>query len=259
MFLQNSMECLCGAKQILFCWMDWLNSKLFSAGAGHFNVPSQRFEVIFRRKNLYVSEFLHHCGCTQINQTSPASMTTALSLWPYSSWSALRRSSSHQQHIKDTILAGLDNPQFGDRENHSTEDAVSLLHAALTHLQHPDTYVRILFLDFSSAFNTCQPWSSTTWAHHSAPGSRTHSPTGRNVTIRKTTSAPLILNTAICACPQVPKPVPHSTNMVVKFADDTTLIGRISNNDETHYRDVQKLMSRQTTRGWERLIMIISS
>uniref|UniRef100_A0A3B3BMW9 Alkylated DNA repair protein AlkB homologue 8 N-terminal domain-containing protein n=1 Tax=Oryzias melastigma TaxID=30732 RepID=A0A3B3BMW9_ORYME len=29
----------------------------------------------------------------------------------------------------------------------------------------------------------------------------------------------------------------HPTNMVVKFADDTTIVGLISNNDETHYRE----------------------
>ncbi|MEL7309606.1 MAG: DUF1891 domain-containing protein, partial [Pseudomonadota bacterium] len=34
----------------------------------------------------------------------------------------------------------------------------------------------------------------------------------------------------------------HSTNMVVKFADDTTVVGPISNNEETHYREeVQRL------------------
>ncbi|KAI3372641.1 hypothetical protein L3Q82_023112, partial [Scortum barcoo] len=48
--------------------------------------------------------------------------------------------------------------QFAYRENRSTEDAVSIaLHTALTHLQLPNTYVRMLFVDFSSAFNTVIP------------------------------------------------------------------------------------------------------
>ena len=62
------------------------------------------------------------------------------------------------KHIKDTIPAGLDSLQFSYRENRSKEDAVPLaLHTALTHLQHPNTYVRMLFVDFSSAFNTVLP------------------------------------------------------------------------------------------------------
>ncbi|KAI3353906.1 hypothetical protein L3Q82_004867 [Scortum barcoo] len=62
------------------------------------------------------------------------------------------------KHIKDIIPAGLDQYQFTYRENRSTEDAVSIaLHTALTHLQLPNTYVRMLFVDFSSAFNTVIP------------------------------------------------------------------------------------------------------
>ncbi|KAI3352250.1 hypothetical protein L3Q82_005232 [Scortum barcoo] len=59
------------------------------------------------------------------------------------------------KHIKDIIPAGLDQYQFTYRENRLTEDAVSIaLHTDLTHLQLPNTYVRMLFVDFSSAFNT---------------------------------------------------------------------------------------------------------
>ena len=62
------------------------------------------------------------------------------------------------KHIKDTIPAGLDSHQFASRGNRPTEDAVSLaLHAALSHLDNPNTYVRMLFIDFSSAFNTVIP------------------------------------------------------------------------------------------------------
>ncbi|KAI3352418.1 hypothetical protein L3Q82_005377 [Scortum barcoo] len=40
----------------------------------------------------------------------------------------------------------------------STEDAISLtLHTALSHLDQRDTYVRMLFIDYSSAFNTIVP------------------------------------------------------------------------------------------------------
>ncbi len=49
----------------------------------------------------------------------------------------------------------LDPFQFAYRSNRSTDDAIATaLHPALTHLDKTDTYVRLLFIDFSSAFNT---------------------------------------------------------------------------------------------------------
>ncbi len=45
-----------------------------------------------------------------------------------------------------------------NRSNRSTDDAIATaLHPALTHLDKTDTYVRLLFIDFSSAFNTIIP------------------------------------------------------------------------------------------------------
>jgi len=62
--------------------------------------------------------------------------------------------------IKDYICAFL--PPFMDpllfayRPNRSTNDAVSqVLHSSLSHLDSPKGgYVRMLFIDYSSAFNT---------------------------------------------------------------------------------------------------------
>ena len=52
------------------------------------------------------------------------------------------------RHIKYRLPVGLDRNQFANKGNWSTEDAVSVaLHTALTHLQHPDTYVMMLFVD----------------------------------------------------------------------------------------------------------------
>jgi hypothetical protein len=48
--------------------------------------------------------------------------------------------------------------QFVYRLNRSTDDTVSIaLHTALSHLDERNTYVRILFIDDSSAFNTIVP------------------------------------------------------------------------------------------------------
>ncbi|KAK3567736.1 hypothetical protein QTP86_024052, partial [Hemibagrus guttatus] len=50
------------------------------------------------------------------------------------------------------------NDQFAYCPNHSMDDAITTtLHLSLTHLDNKDTYVRMLFIDFSSAFNTIIP------------------------------------------------------------------------------------------------------
>ena len=44
------------------------------------------------------------------------------------------------------------------KENRSTEDAINtVLYMALSHLETQGNYVRMLFADFSSAFNTIIP------------------------------------------------------------------------------------------------------
>ncbi len=51
-------------------------------------------------------------------------------------------------------IVKLDMYQFAYQPNRSVEDAVSVcLHAILQHLEASATYVRILFIDFSSAVN----------------------------------------------------------------------------------------------------------
>ncbi|KAF7653890.1 hypothetical protein LDENG_00077400 [Lucifuga dentata] len=62
---------------------------------------------------------------------------------------------SHLKAITDTLLDPL---QFAYRANRSVDDAVNMaLHFILQHLDSPGTYARILFVDFSSAFNTIIP------------------------------------------------------------------------------------------------------
>ncbi len=48
--------------------------------------------------------------------------------------------------------------QFAYRCNHSKDDAIAFtLHTALSHLENNNTYVRMLFVDYSLAFNTIVP------------------------------------------------------------------------------------------------------
>ncbi|KAI3374072.1 hypothetical protein L3Q82_022644, partial [Scortum barcoo] len=62
---------------------------------------------------------------------------------------------AHLKNITDPLLGPL---QFAYRANRSVYDAVNMgLHCILQHLDSPGTYARILFVDFSSAFNTIIP------------------------------------------------------------------------------------------------------
>ncbi len=61
-----------------------------------------------------------------------------------------------KNHICSSIPATLDPLQFANR---STDDAISqVLHSSLTHIDSKNgNYVRLLFIDYSSAFNTIVP------------------------------------------------------------------------------------------------------
>ncbi|KAK3507296.1 hypothetical protein QTP70_013555 [Hemibagrus guttatus] len=61
-------------------------------------------------------------------------------------------------YLKDITDPLLDPLQFAYRANRSVDDAVNMaLHFILQHLDSPRSYARILFVDFSSAFNTIIP------------------------------------------------------------------------------------------------------
>jgi hypothetical protein len=61
-------------------------------------------------------------------------------------------------HINNIIPETLDLLQFAYRPNRSTDDAISIaLHTTLSHLNKRNTYVRMLFIDYNSAFNTIVP------------------------------------------------------------------------------------------------------
>ena len=56
------------------------------------------------------------------------------------------------------ITETLDPLQFAYRPNRSTDDGISItLNTALSHLDKRNTYVRMLVIDYSSAFNTIEP------------------------------------------------------------------------------------------------------
>ena len=60
--------------------------------------------------------------------------------------------------LKAEVNLALDPYQFAYRQGRGTDDAInSITHFTVKHLECPKAYARILFIDFSSAFNTLQP------------------------------------------------------------------------------------------------------
>ncbi len=63
-----------------------------------------------------------------------------------------------RDYICSVLPASLDPLQFAYRSNRSTDNAIAFtLHTALSHLENKNAYVRMLFVDYSSAFNTIVP------------------------------------------------------------------------------------------------------
>ncbi|KAL0182031.1 hypothetical protein M9458_021406, partial [Cirrhinus mrigala] len=89
------------------------------------------------------------CPVSCLNDYRPIALTTIM-------MKCFERLVIH--NIKTSLPNPLDPLQFAHRPNRSTDDAISsTLHLALTHLENKDSYVRMLFFDFSSAFNTIIP------------------------------------------------------------------------------------------------------
>jgi hypothetical protein len=164
-------------------------------------------------------------------------------------------------HLKSVTDSLMDPLQFAYRANRSVEDAVSLgLHFVLQHLESSNTYARILFIDFSSAFNTIVPSQlikklinldvKISLCHWIADF-LTNRP--QIVRVGNLMSDKIILDTgAPQGCVLSPLLFTLFTNdfcsskpsvIVIKFSDDTTMEGLITNGDETMYREeVEKMV-----------------
>ena len=173
-------------------------------------------------------------------------------------------------HITSILPPDLDPYQFAYRANRSTEDAIATaLHSTLNHLEQKGTYARLLFVDYSSAFNTIIPdrlvsklselgvsssicqWIKnflTDRPQRVKMGSHTSSSLNLSTgSPQGCVLSPLLYSLYTYDCtptrPYQPcKPTTPSGNYIIKFADDTTVVGLISDGDESAYRaEVEEL------------------
>ena len=166
-------------------------------------------------------------------------------------------------YLKSLLPSDFDPFQFAYRPNRSVEDAIAIwLHEVLAHLEKKCSYARILFIDFSSAFNTIIPAKlHFKLLHH------LKFPVAicdwildfllcrkQIVRIGSTLSSAIELNTGT---PQgcVLSPLLFSlftydcsacdpNSRLIKFADDTTVSGLILKEDESGYRREVDLLTK---------------
>ncbi|KAK3575391.1 hypothetical protein QTP86_025793, partial [Hemibagrus guttatus] len=162
--------------------------------------------------------------------------------------------------IKNLLPPSLDPMQFAYHLNHSMDNAISTtLHLALTHMDNRDTYVRMLFIDFSSAFNTIIPQhlieklslldtntSLCYWILDFLTGRpqsvRIENSISSTTTLNTGTPqgcllSPLLFTLLTHDCTSM-----HNSIHIIKFTNDTTVVGLIRKNNESAYREeVQRL------------------
>ncbi|TWW54442.1 Serine protease hepsin [Takifugu flavidus] len=159
-------------------------------------------------------------------------------------------------HLRPLVSSFMDPLQFAYQPSIGVDDAVIyLLHTSLTHLEKAGSTVRIMFFDFSSAFNTIQPrllgdklqvagvdHHLTTWILDYL----TQRP--QFVRVKGSQSDRLLCSTGV---PQGTVLAPflftlytadfsYSTSSchLQKFSDDSAAVGLITDGDDTGYREL---------------------
>ncbi len=168
-----------------------------------------------------------------------------------------------KSHICSSIPVTLDPLQFAYRSNRSTDDAIShILHSSLTHIDSSNgNFARLLFIDYSSAFNTIVPIKLTSkltgldlnsslcdWIQDFLTGRpqvvKVGQFTSNSITLNVGAPQGCVLSPLLYSLYTHDCVSPHSSTSIIKFADDTVVLGLISNNDETAYLDeVERLTS----------------
>jgi hypothetical protein len=155
--------------------------------------------------------------------------------------------------LKEATDLHQDAYQFAYREKRGTDDAIiTLLHYLTQHLDKPRSYARVLYIDFSSAFNTIQPhlMMQKLLAMDVNPtlikwifGFLAERPQAVRIgsvlsDLRTTnTGAPqgCVLSPALFTLYTADCKATEDNTLLVKFADDTSLSGLLQE-DESQYR-----------------------
>ncbi len=157
----------------------------------------------------------------------------------------------------------MDPLQFAYRPNRSTDDAISqVLHSSLTHIDSKNgNYVRLLFIDYSSAFNTIVPTklavkvsdlglntSLCGWIQDFLTARPQVVKVGQfssnSITLKEGAPQGCVLSPLLYSLYTHDCVSSHSSTSIVKFADDTVVLGLINNDDKAAYLDeVERLTS----------------
>ena len=163
-----------------------------------------------------------------------------------------------KDHITSTLPATVDPLQFAYRPNRSTDDAIAItLPTAMYHLDKMNTYVRMLFIDYSSAFNTIVSSKLTiklealglnpslcNWVLDFLMGPPQVVKVGNNISTSLTLNtgapqgcvlSPLLYSLFTHDCVAM-----HASNSIIQIANNTTVV--VTNNDQTAYREVVRAL-----------------
>ena len=160
-----------------------------------------------------------------------------------------------REYLGESVSDISDPLQFAYRKNRSVQDAcLYLLNDISEHLECKNTQVRVLFIDFSSAFNTIQPHillekllgmgvngNLLLWIADYLTKRPQYTKIGKSVstTIVTNTGAPqggVLSPFSFCSYTDDCRSS-YSNCTIVKYADDTVIVGKITDNDYTNYID----------------------
>lgn len=159
--------------------------------------------------------------------------------------------------MKDHVVSGLppsfDPLQFAFRQDRSVEDAISsVLPTSLVHLEEKKSYVRLLFVDFSSAFSAIVPqhlvdklgslgfstplcnWLLDFLTERSQ-SVRVGNNISRSISLSVGSPQGCILSPLLFTLMTHDCCARFTTNSVVKYAGDTTVVGLIRDDNEWAY------------------------
>ncbi len=126
------------------------------------------------------------------------------------------------------------------------------MHAVLSHLEKPNKYIRMLFVDYSSAFNTIVPSQLINKLHalgltpsicnwlldfltNRSQSVRLDMFTTSTITLSTGVPQGCVLGPLLYALFTHDYQATHDSYILIKFADDTTVIGLIKDNNKVVY------------------------